>query len=114
MLMATDLRLGSQAGRNTSSADQEEIEAISTCRATEVAEWIKILDRGQRTGALDVAQRQIISILATLAAGGWQKDPRTKLTSTELPQTPRRCHKDGSGDKWLDLHSVAKVGQTFD
>ena len=52
--------------------------------------------------------------LRTLAAGGWQKDPRAKLTSTELPQTPRRCHKDGSGDEWLDLHSVAKVGQTFD
>src|SRR6266566_3579478 len=40
--------------------------------------------------------------------------PRTKLTSTELPQTPRRCHKDGSGGEWLDLHSVAKVGQPFD
>ena len=46
--------------------------------------------------------------------GAGVRKPRTKLTSTELPQTPRRCHKDGSGGEWLDLHSVAKVGQTFD
>ena len=58
--------------------DQEEIEAISTCRATDVAEWIKILDWGQRTGALDPGQRQIISTLAALAAGGWQKEPSGK------------------------------------
>ncbi len=45
--------------------------------------------------------------------GAGVRKPRTKLTSTELPP-PRRCHKDGSGGEWLDLHSVAKVGQTFD
>src|SRR4029077_21195730 len=46
--------------------------------------------------------------------GAGVRKPRTKLTSTEQPQTPRRCHKDGSGGEWLDLHRVAKGGQPFD
>jgi hypothetical protein len=59
--------------------DQEEIEAISTCRATDVAEWIKILDWGQRTGGLDVSQRQIISSLRLLLPGVGKRTRQEKM-----------------------------------
>jgi hypothetical protein len=58
--------------------DPDEIDAIAICRATEISEWIRILDWGTSTGTLDVTQRQVVSALATLAAAGWQKDPNAK------------------------------------
>jgi hypothetical protein len=69
---------GVKPGQIRVALDQEEIEAIAACRATEVFEWISILDWGHRTGSLDPAERQTVSTLATLAAGGWQREPSAK------------------------------------
>ena len=58
--------------------DPDELDAIAACRGTEVADWIRILDWGQRTAALDPAQRQTASALASLAASGWLREPNAK------------------------------------
>jgi hypothetical protein len=69
---------GVKPGEVRVSLDPDELDAIAACRGTEVADWIRILDWGQRTAALDSAQRQTASALAALAANGWPREPSTK------------------------------------
>ena len=71
--------------------DPDEIDAIATCRGTEVADWIRILDRGQRTGALDAMQRQVASTLAALAASAWPKEPSAKHAKGGTPHHQSRA-----------------------
>jgi len=69
---------GIKPGEIRVAIDPNDLEAISACRGTEVADWIRIIDWGQRTAALDAAQRQVASALANLAASGWPREPNAK------------------------------------
>jgi len=69
---------GIKPGEVRVALDPDELDAIAACRGTEVADWIRILDWGQRTATLDPAQRQTVSRLANLAASGWQREPNPK------------------------------------
>src|SRR6516164_1932694 len=52
---------GIKPGEVRVALDPDELDAIAACRGTEVADWIRILDWGQRTATLDPAQRQTVS-----------------------------------------------------
>ena len=69
---------GIKPGEVRVALDPDELDAIAACRGTEVPDWIRILDWGQRTAALDPAQRQVASALANLAASGWPREPNAK------------------------------------
>jgi hypothetical protein len=69
---------GIKPGEVRVALDPDDLDAISACRGTEVADWIRILDWGQRSATLDPAQRQVASALAALAASGWPREPNTK------------------------------------
>jgi hypothetical protein len=58
--------------------DPDDLEAVAVCRGTEVTDWIRIIDWGQRTAYLDPEQRKVASALGNLAANGWPSEPNAK------------------------------------
>jgi hypothetical protein len=60
------------------AVDPEDMDASRRCRELNPTDWIRILEWGTSSGRLDPNQRELVSDIATLAAGGWVKELTSK------------------------------------
>ena len=58
--------------------DPDELDARQKCRQLEPGDWIRIVDWGTRSGALEPRQRDVATEIASCAASGWTRDLTAK------------------------------------
>lgn len=60
------------------AADPDDVDATRRCRELDPADWIRILEWGASSGRLNFNQRELVSDIAGIAAGGWVKELSSK------------------------------------